>query len=73
MAVTRSMTKRAPARKSSRKKSTRATKKYWKANSCWSRASATGAPYVVCTGSKGEKGIYKKKGRKSRKSRKSRK
>jgi len=65
MAVTRSQTRKA-AKKSSRRKSTVGTRKYWSNNKCWARLSETGAPYTVCTGSKGQKGVYKKKGRKTR-------
>ena len=68
MAVTRSMTKKASKAKSSGKP--RRSKRNLK---CWRRRSSAGASYTVCSGSKGEKGVYKRKGRKSKKSRKARK
>ena len=50
------------------RRSARVRAAYWKKNKCWSRRADSGAKYTVCTGSKGQKGVYKKKkGRKSRK------
>ena len=52
----------APTRRSSRVKAA-----YWKKNKCWSRMANNGGRYTVCTGSKGQEGVYKKnKGRKTR-------
>jgi len=73
MAVTRSAAakhKAAAAAKRAanpRRKSTIGTRTYWSKNKCWSRRADSGAHYTVCTGSKGQKGVYKKKGRKTRK------
>lgn len=49
-----------------RRKSTIGTRRYWSRNRCWSRRADSGAHYTVCTGSKGQKGVYKKKRRKTR-------
>ena len=43
------------------------TRRYWKNKRCWDRRAKSGARYTVCTGSKGQKGVYQKKGRGTRK------
>ena len=74
MVTTRSKTRKAAAARAARKsvaptrRSSRVRAAYWKKNRCWSRVNDAGAPYTVCSGSKGQKGVYKKKkGRKTRK------
>ena len=74
MVTTRSKTRKAAAARAARKsvaptrRSSRVRAAYWKKNRCWSRRNDAGAPYTVCSGSKGQKGVYKKKkGRKTRK------
>ena len=33
---------------------------------CWEKSTTSGRPYTVCEGSRGQKGVYQKKGKKSK-------